>query len=310
MAMVFSRRDFIRTTVLTSAGLTVGEATFGIAQAQDWPKLPLAVFSKVYQELKLSYEDAARLTADAGLDGIDCPVRKGGEVEPDRVGDDLPRYAAALKGQGVAMLLLTTGITGVGSPQASNILRTARGLGIRYYRLGWWEQGPEQPLEKLLPEIRASLAELAGLNRELGMTALLQNHSTPANRSRRMVGGDLSELYAMVKDLNPDEVGVVFDLGHAIITHGDRWREPFNRLRPHIRAAYIKDVRPPAEWVPFGEGEFERLGVFKVLTGTGCRAPLSIHIEYKWAGDQPKSREALLAALKRSREAVNRWRKA
>jgi sugar phosphate isomerase/epimerase len=114
----------------------------------------------------------------------------------------------------------------------------------------------------------------------------------------------------MVKDLNPDEVGVVFDLGHAIITHGDRWREPFNRLRPHIRAAYIKDVRPPAEWVPFGEGEFERLGVFKVLTGTGCRAPLSIHIEYKWAGDQPKSREALLAALKRSREAVNRWRKA
>ena len=43
---------------------------------------PLTVFSKVYQELKLSFEQAAALTADGGLDGIDCPVRGGGEIPP------------------------------------------------------------------------------------------------------------------------------------------------------------------------------------------------------------------------------------
>ena len=73
---------------------------------------PLAVFSKVYQEVKLSFEQSAEVTAAAGLDGIDCPVRAGGEILPEHAADEMPRYDEVLRQHKMKMLLITTGITG------------------------------------------------------------------------------------------------------------------------------------------------------------------------------------------------------
>ena len=72
-----------------------------------------------------------------------------------------------------------------------------------------------------MAEIKARLKELAALNRELGVCALFENHSAPGtkigsksggSKSSGMAGGDLSELYEIVKDFNPDEIAVAFDL--------------------------------------------------------------------------------------------------
>ena len=79
---------------------------------------PVAVFSKVYQELKLDFEASAEVTAEAGLDGIDCAVRDGGEIVPEQAADQMPLYAEALRRHGARMLLLTTGVRGVSSPHA------------------------------------------------------------------------------------------------------------------------------------------------------------------------------------------------
>ncbi|MEW6156202.1 MAG: hypothetical protein AB1813_02150, partial [Verrucomicrobiota bacterium] len=83
---------------------------------------PVALFSKVYQELKLDFAQSADTTAEAGLDGIDCPVRPGGQVLPERVTDDLPRYDEALKQRNCKLLLLTTGILNPQTPHAESIL--------------------------------------------------------------------------------------------------------------------------------------------------------------------------------------------
>jgi len=267
----------------------------------------VAAFSKVYQELKLSFDDAAAVTAEAGLDGIDCPVREGGEITPQHAADEMPRYAEALRRRGVGMLLLTTGILGVSSPHARDILQTAKLLGIRYYRLGYWSHRPDRPADKLVEQARASLRELAAMNRELGVCGVYQNHSAPTNRERRNVGCDLAELYDLVKDFNPDQIGVAFDLGHAIIEHGDRWREHFERLRPHIRVVYVKDVRRPSRFVPFGQGEFGDTGFFRLLAKMNYRAPISMHIEYDWAGKGPKTRDLLVKTLKDNRQVLGRW---
>src|SRR4051812_29968226 len=56
----------------------------------------VAVFSKLYQELKLTFQESAEVTAEAGLDGIDCAVRPGGEILPERAAEEMPRYAEAL----------------------------------------------------------------------------------------------------------------------------------------------------------------------------------------------------------------------
>jgi len=140
--------------------------------------------------------------------------------------------------------LITTGINSVSSPHAETVLRTAKKLGIRYYRLGFSTNTKQKLAGTSLPEIKAQLRELAALNKQLGLTGVIQNHS-PSGRST-YVGGDLNEMYEIVKDFNPDEIGVAFDLCHALIVHGDDWTARFDQLKPHIKVAYVKERQTPA----------------------------------------------------------------
>jgi len=303
------RRGFLRTASVASAAVVAGgTGAWRSLGATDF-RPPIAVFGKVFQELKLDFEASAAITAEAGLQGIDCAVRPGGEVLPERAAEELPRYAAALGKHGVRMLLLTTGITTVASPHAEALLSAGKKLDLRYYRLGYWNHRPDRPAEKLRAEIRASLGDLAAFNRTLGVCALMQNHSSDPGANAR-AGGDLVELYDLVKDVDPEAVGVAFDLGHAIITHGDDWPAHFERLKDHIRVAYVKDVRRPASFVPFGQGEFGRTDFFRRLRALHYQAPLSLHIEYEWAPKNQLTRPALLSALRSSRQALEGWLKA
>jgi sugar phosphate isomerase/epimerase len=268
---------------------------------------PVAVFGKIFQELKLDFQQSAEVTAETGFDGVDCAVRPRGEISPEQAADQLPRYAEALVKNGTRMLLLATGIQDIASPHARDILTTAKRLGVRRYRLGFWTHQPNVPAERLVAEIRASLKELAAMNRELGMCALFQNHSPNAPNTKGPAGGDLNELYDLVKDFDPNQIGVAFDLGHAIIVHGDQWRWHFQRLSPHIRAFYVKDVQRPSRFVPFGQGEFGRTGFFASLAKRNSRVPLSVHVEYEWAPAGKKTRSALVAVLKENRRVLGQW---
>lgn len=285
---------------MVSAAAALGSIGTVPARAAERFAPPVSVFSKVYQELKLGFEDAAAVTAESGLDGIDCPVRPGGEIPPERAADEMPRYAEALKKHNVQMLLLTTGIQNPSSPHAEAILRTAKRLGIRYYRLGVWQHKAGDPSEKLVAEVRAQLKDLAAMNREIGVCALLQNHSPGG---RKYAGGDLGEAYQIVKDFNPDQIGVTFDIGHALIVHGDEWSRHFERLKSHLRIAYVKDPSPAGRFVPFGEGRIPQTDFFKRLKAMGYSAPFSMHIEFEWG----KNRAALVSALQRSQRVVRSW---
>lgn len=282
-----TRRQFI--------GITATAPLFAALGAEEPFAPPVVVFSKVYQEINLSYEDSAALTAEAGLDGIDCAVRPKGEVLPERAAEDMPRYAEILQKHKVRMMLLTTGILNPQSPHAETILRTAKSLGIRYYRLGYWKK-------ETVATVRAQLKELAALNKQIGVCALFQHHSG------NYVGADLGQLREIVEGLSPDEIAVAFDLGHAIITHGEEWPGYFEKLKPWIKVAYVKDAKRGAGFVPFGEGDFGKTNIFRRLRAMDYRAPLSMHIEYEWVPKgQPKTRAALLNALKASRQMLTHW---
>src|SRR5689334_17646324 len=132
----WSRRDFLSRALGSGLVLALsGTAAWSGPEAK--PASPIAVFSKIYQELKLDFEAAAAVTGEAGLDGIDCPVRAGGEILPEHAADQLPAYAEILGRRNQAIKLLTTDITSPKSPHIETVLRTARKLGIRYYRFGF-----------------------------------------------------------------------------------------------------------------------------------------------------------------------------
>ena len=299
-----SRRDFLAKTIATGAALAwsgpAARSAPGAAAAS-----PIVVFSKIYQELKLDFEQAAATTTQAGLDGVDCPVRDGGEILPENAAEQLPRYAEILHQRGLQIPLLTTGITKVSSPHAESILRTARRLGIRYYRFGFITRDAALSQQQIT-EIRAQLKDLAALNKEVGICVLLQNHS-PSGKTHYF-GGDLTEMEQAVEGFDPEQIGVAFDIGHALVVHGDQWRQHFDALRPHFKIAYVKDVTRAGNWVPFGQGDIAGTGYFKLLREMKYRAPISLHIEFEWQErGKPKSRERLAQVLKESAGTLRGW---
>jgi len=298
-----SRRDFLTQIALTSSAAALGGPSVLRSCGAEPASNPVVVFTKVYQPLKLSFEEAAALTAEAGLDGVDSPVRPGGEIVPERAADDLPRYAAELQRRNLRLPLITTAITGVDSPYAEPILRTAKKSGVEFYRLGFVNHTKDVPFEKQAREIKARLKDLAALNKEIGIGALFQNHSGGAS-----IGGNLAEMVDIVSGFDPNQIGVAFDIGHALIVHGDEWRPYFEKLKSHLKIAYVKDTTRSGRWVPFGQGDIGKLGYFTLLRRMGYRAPISMHVEYDWVPKgQPETRPALATTLQANLRVLKTW---
>lgn len=301
---VLSRRDFIGKTALNATALALSPYAVRSALAADKLSPPIVVFSKVYQTLSLNFDDAAAVTAEAGLDGVDPPLRPAGEILPERATEDLPRYVQAMHKRKLQLPLLTTAIVSTSSPHTEDILRTAKKLGVQFYRVGFVDR--EGDSKKQINEFKAQLKDLAAMNKEIGIGALVQNHS-PAGHGNYL-GGDLNDMREIVSDFDPAQVGVAFDIGHAIIVHKEEWRPRFEALKSHVKVAYVKDAKMTGRWVPFGEGDVGHVGYFKLLKQMGYKAPISMHIEFDWTEKgKTKNRDALAKALKDSTAVLRRW---
>ena len=301
--MKLSRRDFVRT-----AGAAVATAGVSLPALHSWASpakaaSPIVIFSKVYQALKLTFAQAAEVTAEAGIDGVDCPVRPGGEILPENATKDLPRYLEALRSRGLTMPLLTTAITDVESPHTEDILRAAKAAGVQYYRLGFIPRAGDAPEQ--IKSVREKLTPLAALNKKIGIGALIQNHS-PAGKS--FLGGDLTEMEALLDGFDPAQIGLAFDIGHAWVVHGPHWRTHFDKLKPYFKIAYAKDVKPGPQWVRFGEGDLAGTGYFQILRELNYHAPVSLHIEFDWTEQgKKKDRAHLVSAIKESATVLRSW---
>lgn len=300
-----SRRQFLQTTVTAASAVAFGGALSCSVKPPAPFAPPIALFDKVLNQTKLSLEDSAALIEEVGLDGVDCAVRPKDRIEPARVKDDLPRYAELLEQRRRKILLLTTAILDPTAPHARDVLETARQIGVKYYRLTFTRWNKEQPVEAQLAELKPKLRDIVEVNRELGLCALLQNHSPGAPGG--YIGGDLNQMSELVQDLPPAQIGVAFDLGHAIIVHQDEWSTHFERLKPHLRVAYIKDAHRERRFVAFGDGEFGQTDYFTRLKQMNYAAPLSMHIEYNWAKGGERNRETLAAALRDSLAMTRKW---
>jgi sugar phosphate isomerase/epimerase len=257
---------------------------------------PIALWSEVCDDLGLSFDETAAVVAEAGLDGIDCPVRPGAKVLPERVADDLPRVAEAQKKQGRKVQFIATAIRGLDSPHAEKILATAARLDIRYYRIGYWKYGKDP--KKELEEVRARLKDLAALNQQHGLCGIFQNHSGDG-----CVGAKLHDLADLLRGIDPAQIAVAFDVAHALREIGGGWREQYEKVRPHTRVLYVKDVSRAGKWVRFGEGEVEGTGFFR----QAMKAPVSMHHEHDWDKRHPRTRAGLTQSVRDDLATLKRW---
>jgi sugar phosphate isomerase/epimerase len=282
---------------LSRRALLAGGAVLAAQAAPPVRKLKVAIFSK---HLPFVQGDAlAKAAADVGFDAVDITVRKGGHVAPERVAQDLPPLVAAIRARSLAVPMITTDIVDADTPHAEEILQVMAKLGIRYYRWNTIRYTPDLPLDAQLDQIKPRVAKLAALNSRYHACAMYHTHS-----GRDMVGASIWDLYLLLKDLDPQAVGVNYDVGHATIEGGlGGWINSFRIVSPYLRGIAVKDfawgkdakgVWTP-QWCPLGEGMVRLQEFFTMVAATPFDGPLQLHLEYR-IPDQP---EAVYAAMRR-----------
>jgi sugar phosphate isomerase/epimerase len=296
---MLTRRSFLAQTA-TAAATAAALSPFAAALAQSpAPRFPIHTFTKPFQ--KLSFDDTADVLAEVGYDGAEVPLRKGGQILPERVEEDLPKFVEALKKRGKVIGHLTTDIYGLDAPHAEKILRTAKGLGITRYRLGTKRYDLAKPIQPQLDALKPALKDLAALNKELGLMGGIQNHSGAG-----YIGCAVWDIYELVRGLDPASLGICFDIGHATIEGGQSWPLQARLMQPHFAVVYVKDAaweRGPKgyapKWGPLGGGVV-RGEFFQWLKTTPYTGAISQHCEYL-TGATPEDRAQMkkdLAVLK------------
>lgn len=296
-----SRRAFVTKATLATA-LTAVAPHLSRAAAPTANRFKIIAFSKPFAQM--NPEETADLVAEVGWDGIECPVRaKAGQILPERVEEDLPKMVEALKKRGKEVTMITTEITKI-DPLAEKVLRTAAKLGIKKYRLGFIKYTADKPVPETVQEVGAALKDLAALNHELGLQGGWQNHS-----GADMVGAPVWDIWEMIKGLNPQDLGVCFDIGHATLEGGLSWPIQARLMEPHFVAVYLKDFRWEKTakgweplWCNFGEG-MVRQNFLTKLKASSYQGPLSQHHEYKTLGTGPE----MIANMKKDLAKLHEW---
>lgn len=303
--MLNSRRRFLVSAACGLGFFTVGirRAAFAASAGPYSPRFPILGFSKPFQSL--NPQQTADLVSRVGWDGIEIPLRAKGQVEPERAPDDLPRFAEALRRMGRDIHLAATDITSLKTPHAETVLRTLSKLGIRRFRLGFFQYPTDKPPTEHLNDLAPALKDIADACRDLGLQAGFQNHS-----GDRQVGAPVWDVYSIIKDLDPRHMGFCFDIGHATIEGGLSWPTDARLAQRFLTTVLVKDFvwkrvnnRWRESWCPLGDGMVNR-AFFGWLRTTGYTGPICQHHEYSLGVG-----EAMISRFTKDLEVLRQWLK-
>jgi sugar phosphate isomerase/epimerase len=300
-----NRREFFKTTTLMTGAITAGLPDLTYSEVKYHNKV--GGFTKMYQNL--SYEETARIASEIGWDCIECPVRPGGHVLPERVEEDLPRMVEALKKYDLSLEIMATSIHNPSEKYTENILKTANSLDINYYRMGWWNYDFSKSIESQLDNFKSQMRELADLNKKYKIIGVYQNHSGSDS-----VGAPVWDIYELLKDIDTEYTGIHFDIGHATVEGGYAWPIHFHRMKQIIKAVIVKDFRwsygseegAEVKWCPIGQGcihpEF-----FEMLNQIAYTGPITMHHEYEAGGSGDEKIKNLMNAMKNDTITLRKW---
>jgi len=291
------RRQF----ALAAASTAVALATplRGAAASKPAEGYKFCAFIKYLSALK--YDEMADAIAEAGFDGVEVTARqKEAYIHPDRAADELPRLKEVLDKRKLEITILTTDIVRQDEPSAESMLRVAKSLGIKRYRLGFFRYDLKKPILPQLAALKPVVRDIAAMNRDIGIAGMWQNHT-----GADMVGATIWDMHSLIKDYAVSEVGCVFDIRHAATEAGEAWPVYYDLVKPHLSALSVKDFRwegRKSVHTQLGKGNVDPK-FFKTLSKSEFRGPISVHVEYL-----PKEgAQANLAALKRDFDTLREW---
>ena len=281
------RREVIKKTGLGMASaIGLGQVpfnAFSLDIKKGYKQRKIYLFSKHLQWV--GYEEMAKITSDIGFDGLDLTVRPKGHVEPANVERDLPKAIEACDKYGMKVKMMTTAIKSAADPNTDKILKTASGLGVKVYRMGWYRYEYSLSIPENIKKFGADLKKIGELNAKYNIIGDYQNHSGTS------AGSAVWDIYQMLEAAEATNVGVQFDIRHAMVEGLKSWPLGLRLLAPYIHSIDIKDfeyIKTDKGWdinnVPLGQGAVDFKSYFKLLDELKVEAPVSIHLEYPLGG--------------------------
>ncbi len=281
-----SRRNFIKSSVIAGTMLPFmpNDLFSDVLKSKKVAgPLNVCVFSKHLQFL--NYKDMADAAAEIGFNGVDLTVRPKGHVLPERVEMDLPKAVEAIKNTGLTTTMITTTVQDANDTIDKRVLQTAAGLGVKYYRMNWLKYPEGKSIPEAMMEFKKTLTELSHLNRKLNITGCYQNHSG------NLAGASIWELWEILKNSDQRNMGVQYDIRHAVVEGGMSWKNGLKLIHPNIKILAVKDciwLKKNGTWVvenvPLGEGMVDFKSYFKMLKEFNIQVPVSLHYEYPMGG--------------------------
>ena len=280
-----SRRKFLQ---LSSAAAWVAGAVplsmrSAVRPARGSFRGTFCFFSKAAPQM--SWQDLAKSAKAAGFGGIDLTVRGKGHVAPERAAEDLPKAAAAIHSEGLAVPMLTTELTNAEHPAAVPILDAASKLSIPFLKPGYYRYkfvNVRKELEDASNQFRG-LVELAA---KYGVQVGFHNHDS-------YVGAQTWDIARVMDTLDPKWAGYYYDLENATIEGGmNGWRIAANLVMPRMKMMAAKDFfwlrTETGGWsetgCQLGQGMCRYRQFLHMLADADFHGPISLHMEYAVPG--------------------------
>lgn len=293
-----NRRSFVAKSALIGMGMMTGNKAMAAEQVST---REFAVFTKPLK--KVPFDELAAAIAPLGVTGLEAPLRKDGHIEPEAMVEKLPTFVEALAKKDLSVVIMASSIDGVDkNGMAEKQLRSAAKAGIKRYRLQHLRYDLSKPIKPQVANFKAQLADLAALNKEIGIQGLYQNH-----RGKDYVGGPIWDMVGILEEIDVKDLGMAFDFAHATVEGANAWEMNFHLAQPHIGAVYFKDYKLVGkQWqaCPIGEGAVNPLAGKLVSQKLSKDIPISIHIEYV-SGDDILGKT--VAAMKADLATVRKW---
>ena len=216
-----------------------------------------------------------------GVSGADLCVRPSYPVNPENATDALPAAAKEFADAGLSIPLVTTpgDFLDPAQEETIRVYAAAGEAGVEYIKLGYWHWHAEDGgYWTQVDAIHKQLEGFAKLSEQYGPRTCIHNHSGTS------MGLNSCAVMNLVKDFNPQHIGVFADTGHLSIV-GEPINMALDIVRSHLALIAFKDLaRTPGarggRVVRVGKGFVDWETTLNTLQTIGFSGPVSFHSEY------------------------------
>lgn len=237
------------------------------------------VFPKLFQHLTM--EEMLETCAELEISGPTCMVRDGYWVTDENKNTMLPVLVREAEKRELEIKYADTVFSMSDIATYENDIRLLKENGITQFRLGYVYKFGDIPLRDLADTVRRTAAQTAEIAERIGIKAVIQLHGL-------MYPHNATAAYPIVKDLNPDYIGIKIDPGNNIAVEGyELFEYQIPLLSEYVAAIGAKDAcmmrkgNSKAEnkgwermFVPAFEGAINYPEIFKELKKISFDGPL------------------------------------